>query len=38
VRAGAIVQGLAAKMEDEELRMNFLATPAVQRVLELGRV
>jgi tetratricopeptide (TPR) repeat protein len=37
VRAGAIVQGLAAKMEDEELRTNFLAAPAVQRVLELGR-
>jgi DNA-binding SARP family transcriptional activator len=36
-RAGAIVQGLAAKMEDEELRTNFLAAPAVQRVLELGR-
>ncbi len=37
VRAGAIVQGLAAKMEDEELRTNFLAAPAVQRALELGR-
>jgi hypothetical protein len=31
------VQGLAEKMEDEELRTNFLAAPAVQRVLELGR-
>ena len=38
VRAVAIVQGLAEKMEDEELRTNFLAAPAVQRVLELGRV
>jgi tetratricopeptide (TPR) repeat protein len=38
VRAGAIVQGLAANLEDEELRTNFLAAPAVQRVLELGRV
>ncbi len=37
VRAVAIVQGLAEKMEDEELRTNFLAAPAVQRVLELGR-
>jgi predicted ATPase len=38
VRACTIVQGLAEKMEDEELRTNFLAAPAVQRVLELGRV
>jgi hypothetical protein len=37
VRAVAIVQGLAEKMEDDELRTNFLAAPAVQRVLELGR-
>jgi tetratricopeptide (TPR) repeat protein len=37
MRAVAIVQGLAEKMEDEELRTNFLAAPAVQRVLELGR-
>jgi hypothetical protein len=37
VRAGAIVQGLAEKMEDAGLRTNFLAVPAVQRVLELGR-
>jgi hypothetical protein len=37
VRAVAIVQGLAEKMKDEELRTNFLATPAVQRVLERGR-
>lgn len=38
VRAVRIVQGLAEKMVDEELRTNFLAAPAVQRVLELGRV
>jgi tetratricopeptide (TPR) repeat protein len=37
IRAGAIVWELAEKMKDEELRTNFLATPAVQRVLELGR-
>jgi tetratricopeptide (TPR) repeat protein len=37
-RAVAIVQGLAEKMQDEELRTNFLGAPAVQRVLELGRV
>jgi tetratricopeptide (TPR) repeat protein len=37
VRAVAIVQELAEKMEDEELRTNFLAAPAVQRILELGR-
>ena len=37
VRAGAMVQGLAERIEDEELRTNFLAAPAVQRVVELGR-
>jgi tetratricopeptide (TPR) repeat protein len=36
-RAMAIVQKLAAKMEDEARRSNFLAEPAVRRVLELGR-
>jgi len=36
-RAVAMVQGLAEKMEDVELRTNFLAAPVVQRVLELGR-
>ncbi|MGH2498195.1 MAG: ATP-binding protein [Ktedonobacteraceae bacterium] len=36
-RAMAMVQKLAAKMEDEARRSNFLAEPAVQRVLELGR-
>jgi predicted ATPase len=37
-RAVSIVQELAEKMKDEELRTNFLAAPAVQRVLERGRV
>src|SRR5579863_8477089 len=36
-QAFAIVQGLAEKMEDETLRMNFLAVPQVRRVLEQGR-
>ena len=36
-RAMAIVQKLAAKMEDEARRSNFLAEPVVRRVLELGR-
>ncbi len=35
-RAMAIVQKLAAKMEDETRRSNFLAEAAVRRVLELG--
>jgi hypothetical protein len=30
------VQKLAAKMEDETRRSNFLAEAAVRRVLELG--
>ena len=36
-RAMAIVQKLAAKMEDEARRSNFLAEPVVRRVLEPGR-
>jgi len=36
-RAMAMVQKLAAKMEDEARRSNFLAEPVVRRVLELGR-
>jgi DNA-binding SARP family transcriptional activator len=36
-RAMAIVQKLAAKMEDEARRSNFLAEAAVRRVLEPGR-
>jgi len=35
-RAMAIVQKLAANMEDEARRSNFLAEAAVRRVLELG--
>lgn len=35
-RAMAIVQQLAAKMEDEARRSNFLAEAAVRHVLELG--
>jgi len=33
----AMMQKLAAKMEDEAKRSNFLAEPVVQRVLERGR-
>jgi tetratricopeptide (TPR) repeat protein len=36
-RANVIVQKLAAKMEDEARRSNFLAEPEVWRVLERGR-
>jgi hypothetical protein len=35
-RALVMVQELAAKMEEEALRSNFLTEPAVRRVLELG--
>ncbi|MFL5665948.1 MAG: hypothetical protein ACJ8BW_32065, partial [Ktedonobacteraceae bacterium] len=36
-RAMAIVQKLAAKIEDEAKRSNFLTEPVVRRVLERGR-
>src|SRR5205807_8575992 len=36
-RAMAMVQKLAAKMEDEARRSNFLAEAAARRVLERGR-
>src|SRR6266516_3092974 len=36
-RAMAMMQKLAAKMEDEARRSNFLAEPVVRRVLERGR-
>ena len=36
-RAVAIVQEFAEKMGDEALRTNFLAEPAIRRVLEWER-